>query len=69
VNTVQAFLMPGVLPEVALSQAMAVLEADGYRLPDGIRLETGGDSDARNSTVQALSRRWASSSRCRSRWW
>ena len=22
--------------------------------PDGIRLETGGDSDARNSTVQAL---------------
>jgi multidrug efflux pump subunit AcrB len=54
VNTVQAFLMPGVLPEVALSQAMTVLEADGYRLPDGIRLETGGDSDARNSTVQAL---------------
>lgn len=50
VNTVQAFLMPGVLP----AEATAVLEADGYAPPQGIRLETGGDSDARNSTVQAL---------------
>ena len=54
VNTVQAFLMPGVLPALALSQAMALLEAEGYTPPQGIRLETGGDSDARNSTVQAL---------------
>jgi multidrug efflux pump subunit AcrB len=53
-NTVQAFLMPGVLPAVALAEAMAVLEAEGYAPPQGIRLETGGDSDARNSTVQAL---------------
>jgi len=54
VNTVQAYLMPGVLPAVALAEAMTLLEADGYTPPDGIRLETGGDSDARNSTVQAL---------------
>ncbi len=54
VNTVQAYLMPGVLPAVALAEAMALLEADGYAPPSGIRLETGGDSDARNSTVQAL---------------
>lgn len=54
VNTVQAYLMPGVLPAVALAEAMARLEADGYAPPPGIRLETGGDSDARNSTVQAL---------------
>ncbi|HSF64659.1 MAG TPA: efflux RND transporter permease subunit, partial [Paracoccaceae bacterium] len=54
VNTVQAYLMPGVLPAVALAEAMAMLEADGYAPPRGIRLETGGDSDARNSTVQAL---------------
>jgi multidrug efflux pump subunit AcrB len=54
VNTVQAFLMPGVLPAVALAQAMATLKAEGYSPPQGIRLETGGDSDARNSTVQAL---------------
>ena len=46
--------MPGVLPAVALADAMAVLEAGGYTPPEGIRLETGGDSDARNSTVQAL---------------
>ncbi len=54
VNTVQAYLMPGVLPAVALAEAMALLDAEGYAPPDGIRLETGGDSDARNSTVQAL---------------
>ncbi|AZL58227.1 efflux RND transporter permease subunit [Tabrizicola piscis] len=54
VNTVQAYLMPGVLPAVALAEAMALLTAEGYSPPDGIRLETGGDSDARNSTVQAL---------------
>jgi len=54
VNTVQAYLMPGILPAVALAEAMAVLEAGGYAPPQGIRLETGGDSDARNSTVQAL---------------
>ena len=54
VNTVQAFLMPGVLPAEALAQVMAALDADGHTLPQGIRLETGGDSDARNSTVQAL---------------
>ena len=54
VNTVQAFLMPGILPAVALAESMAVLDASGYAPPQGIRLETGGDSDARNSTVQAL---------------
>ena len=54
VNTVQAFPMPGVLPAVALAEAMAVLAAEGYAPPPGIRLETGGDSDARDSTVRAL---------------
>jgi multidrug efflux pump subunit AcrB len=54
VNTVQGYLLPGVLPAVALAEAMALLKANGYAPPQGIRLETGGDSDARNSTVQAL---------------
>ncbi|ROU04361.1 efflux RND transporter permease subunit [Histidinibacterium lentulum] len=54
VNTVQAFLLPGVLPEAALVEAMARLEAGGLSLPEGVRLETGGDSDARDSTVTAL---------------
>ncbi|EAQ07702.1 efflux RND transporter permease subunit [Yoonia vestfoldensis] len=54
INNVQAFLMPGVLPAVALAEAMALLDADGFSLPQGVRLETGGDSDARDSTVRAL---------------
>lgn len=54
VNTVQAYLTPGVLPATALAETMALLEDQGYSPPAGIRLETGGDSDARNSTVQAL---------------
>jgi multidrug efflux pump subunit AcrB len=54
VNNVQAFLLPGILPAVALADTMALLDAQGFVLPDGIRLETGGDSDARDSTVQSL---------------
>ena len=54
VNTVQAFLMPGVLPEAALRAATDRLAQDGFVLPAGIRLETGGDSDARSSTVSHL---------------
>lgn len=54
VNTVQAFPMPGVLPATVLAEATAALARDGYRPPEGIRLETGGDADARDATVRAL---------------
>ncbi|MGI1662079.1 efflux RND transporter permease subunit [Palleronia sp. KMU-117] len=54
VNTVQAFLVPGVLPEEALSDARAILDARGFELPQGYRLEIGGDADARSSTVGNL---------------
>jgi multidrug efflux pump subunit AcrB len=54
VNTVQAFLMPGVLPEAALGDALAAIEASGLELPEGVRIETGGDADARSSTIDAL---------------
>ncbi|NKX45779.1 efflux RND transporter permease subunit [Roseicyclus persicicus] len=54
VNTVQAHLLPGVLPAEALAEATARMQAAGYAPPPGIRLETGGDSDARDSTVRAL---------------
>jgi multidrug efflux pump subunit AcrB len=54
VNTVQAFLMPGVLPQVALDQILRNLDREGFRLPEGVRMETGGDADARATTVQAL---------------
>ena len=54
VNTVQAFLLPGILPATALAEATALLDKAGYRPPEGVRLEIGGDSDARDNTVQAL---------------
>ena len=53
-NTVQAFLVPGVLPEAALSQVRADLAASGFALPPGYRLELGGDSDARSATLNNL---------------
>jgi multidrug efflux pump subunit AcrB len=53
-NTVQGFLTPGVLPEEALGTFLRNLDAEGFRLPEGVRMETGGDADARASTVQAL---------------
>lgn len=53
-NTVQAFVLRGVLPEAALAQVTARIEAAGFTLPPGYRLETGGDSDARADTVANL---------------
>ncbi|MEM6487002.1 MAG: efflux RND transporter permease subunit [Pseudomonadota bacterium] len=54
VNTVQAFLTHGVLPDVALAEVRARLAADPLALPAGYRIEWGGDSDARGETVQNL---------------
>ncbi|MEM0946256.1 MAG: efflux RND transporter permease subunit [Pseudomonadota bacterium] len=54
VNTVQAFLIPDVLPEEVLALAQAELDASGFALPTGYRLEIGGDSDARSDVVTNL---------------
>ncbi|MEL6681869.1 MAG: efflux RND transporter permease subunit [Pseudomonadota bacterium] len=54
INTVQAFIVPGVLPEEALQMALAALEAHGFEMPLGYRIELGGDSDARSDTVGNL---------------
>ncbi|MEM1362242.1 MAG: efflux RND transporter permease subunit [Pseudomonadota bacterium] len=54
VNTVQAFVSPGVLPEEALGLARSALTEEGFVLPTGTRLEIGGDSDARDDTVNNL---------------
>ena len=54
VNTIQAFLVQGVLPEEALSLIRADIEAQGFALPAGYRLEIGGDADARDSTLTNL---------------
>ena len=53
-NTVQAFIQEGVLPEEALVAVRGALEAEGFQLPGGYRLEIGGDSDARSNTINNL---------------
>jgi len=54
VNTVQAFLLRGILPEEALKAAQVKLDKAGFSLPAGYRLEVGGDSDARSDTLNNL---------------
>ena len=54
VNTVQAYIVPGVLPEAALQSVLASLNAAGFEMPAGYRMELGGDSDARSDTVGNL---------------
>lgn len=52
VEAVEAFVAPGVLPQEALDDA--AIEAAGFSLPDGYRLELGGDADARAETLSNL---------------
>jgi len=54
VNVVQGFLRHGVLPEEALAVLQARLDTGALALPEGYRLEFGGDSDARAETVRNL---------------
>ncbi|WP_298975640.1 efflux RND transporter permease subunit [uncultured Roseobacter sp.] len=54
VNTIQAFILRDVLPEEALVQVQQALDAEGFTLPAGYRLEIGGDSDARSETLGNL---------------
>eukprot|EP00903_Cladosiphon_okamuranus_P000983 g981.t1 len=53
-NTVQAFVQYGVLPEEALKKLQLRIQETGFALPDGYRIETGGDSDARGDTLKNL---------------
>lgn len=53
-NFVQAFITRGVLPEEALADVRARIDAAGFELPAGVRLEIGGDADARASTLNNL---------------
>ncbi|MEO9649941.1 MAG: efflux RND transporter permease subunit [Roseobacter sp.] len=54
VNTVQAYIVPGVLPEEALQSVLRSLDQAGFQLPSGYRMELGGDSDARSDTLGNL---------------
>ncbi|WP_170560147.1 efflux RND transporter permease subunit [Ruegeria atlantica] len=53
-NTIQAFIVPGVLPEEALQDVLEALDASGFLLPQGYSMSLGGDSDARSNTVGNL---------------
>lgn len=54
INTVQGFVERDLLPEVALRDALARLEAIGFEPPPGYRVEVGGDSDARDEVMRNL---------------
>lgn len=54
VNTVQGFTVPSALPEEVLAEARSALEAAGFTLPAGYKLEIGGDSNARNDVISNL---------------
>ncbi|MFK8185648.1 MAG: efflux RND transporter permease subunit [Phormidesmis sp.] len=54
INTVQAFLTAGALPDTVLTQFQQQLEDTGFELPDGYRIEYGGEADARGSAVGNL---------------
>ncbi len=51
VNTVQAFIDRGVLPQEALKVLLADLEANPIALPQGYRYQIGGDADERAEVV------------------
>ncbi|MGB7303047.1 MAG: efflux RND transporter permease subunit [Burkholderiaceae bacterium] len=54
INMVQGFIQYGVLPEAALTTVVKAIEDSGYQLPSGVRLELGGDADARADTINNL---------------
>lgn len=54
VNTVQAYVHYGVLPEEVLKNVQARMREADFTLPPAYRLQTGGDSDARDDTLNNL---------------
>ena len=54
VNTIQGFILRGVLPVEALVEVQAAMDAAGFTLPTGYHLELGGDSDSRANTLDNL---------------
>jgi multidrug efflux pump subunit AcrB len=54
VNTVQAYLRHGVLPDAALAEFQGLLAQNPLDLPQGYRIEWGGETDARGETINNL---------------
>ncbi|ESA33583.1 cation multidrug efflux pump [Leptolyngbya sp. Heron Island J] len=54
VNTVQAFIATGVLPNTVLTALQERLQAENFELPPGYRYEFGGEYEERNTAVGSL---------------
>ncbi|MBW4652096.1 MAG: efflux RND transporter permease subunit [Kaiparowitsia implicata GSE-PSE-MK54-09C] len=54
INTVQAYLEAGALPDTVLAHFRQQLSDSGWALPPGVRLEYGGEADARGTAVGNL---------------
>ncbi len=53
-NTVEVYIGNGVLPAVVLNRIKANLASEGFVVPDGYKLEVGGEAEERNNTVGKL---------------
>ncbi|NQV10936.1 MAG: efflux RND transporter permease subunit [Cyanobacteria bacterium] len=53
-NTVQAFVQAGALPDTALKRLQEQLKQQQWQPPAGVRLELGGEADARGGAVANL---------------
>ncbi|WP_432474336.1 efflux RND transporter permease subunit [Amphritea sp. HPY] len=54
VNVIEGYIRAGVLPATVLSNYSKQLEAEGFILPPGYRMEIGGESAERNKAVGKL---------------
>ena len=54
VNTIQGFLTPGVLPDLALSNFKQQLETTDWQLPNGYSYEFGGEAEQKNNALGGL---------------
>ncbi len=54
VNEIRAYLRSGVLPSEAVSRFKKDLVESGFRLPEGYRIELGGEAEKRQEAVSTL---------------
>lgn len=54
INNIQGFVPRDILPEEALKKVQREMARDNFTLPEGYRIEYGGDSDARNRVIVNL---------------
>ena len=54
INTIEGYIRADILPAQVLSDVKAAIEAEGFTLPAGYRLEFGGEGEKRNEAVGNL---------------